>query len=90
MDLFSFTVREAISVTESWFLSHFEPHYWPEVREKLEQSTSDESTTITDANGTPIPVSRQAMDDMREMLAAAGGMGPPPEPPPGAESPDPS
>ena len=79
-----------VSVAESWFLSHFAPHEWGEIREKLEDSTSGESTTITDAQGAPIPVSRKALDDMNEMLAAAGGFGPPPESDPGAESPDPS
>lgn len=89
IDLFDFTVREVISVTESWFLSHFAPHEWTEVREKLESSTRGESTTIMDSQGSPIPVSRKALDDMQEMLAAAGGLGALPEDA-GAESADPS
>lgn len=79
-----------MSLTESWFLSHFAPHEWGEVREKLEATTSGESTTITDAQGAPIPVSRKALDDMNEMLAAAGAFDPPPDADPGAESADPS
>jgi hypothetical protein len=76
-----------IAVTESWFLAHFEPHQWPEVREKLEGTTSGESTTIVDAGGAPIPVSRQAIADMEEMLAAAGATM---ELPPTAETEDPT
>lgn len=79
-----------ISVAESWFLSHFEPHQWTEVREKLESTTSGESTTITDSQGQPIPVSRSAIADMEEMLAAAGATLPGLNAEPGAGSPEPS
>lgn len=79
-----------ISVAESWFLSHFAPHEWAEVREKLESTTAGESTTITDAQGATIPVSRKALSDMEELLAAAGGGGVAPEAEVGAESEVPS
>jgi hypothetical protein len=87
-------VRQVISLTESWFLSHFEPHHWGEIREKLEGTTSGESTTIVDSQGAPIPVARKAISDMEEMLRAAGGLVPGDDEPVdgegGADSPDPS
>lgn len=73
VDPFSLSVRQIVSVAESWFLSFFEPHEWGEVRERLEGVNSGESTTITDSQGAPIPVSRKAIADMEELLAAAGG-----------------
>lgn len=75
-----------ISVTESWFLSFYEPAQWDEVTKKLEEITAGESTRMFDTDGAPIPVSKTAMDEMAELLAAAGG-GPPQV---GDESPDPT
>ena len=77
-----------ISVTESWFLSFFEPSQWSEVQEKLESITRNESTSIVSPEGVHIPVSKQAMDDMADLLAAAMPK-PEDEPPPAAESPEP-
>ena len=88
IDPFDYTVRQMISVTESWFLSFDEPSQWAEVREKMEGITAQESTTMFDSGGAPIPVSKQAMDDMNELLAAASGPQPEPDLEPGAETGD--
>lgn len=78
-DPWSMSVRELISVTESWFLSFFEPAQWSEVTEKLESITARESTQVFEKDGKVVPITSKAMADMADLLAAAGK--PPPDAP---------
>lgn len=64
------SLRQIISVTESWFLSFFEPTQWDKVRETLAEVGQTE--VIQNEQGINIPVSKGAMADMAELLAAAG------------------
>ena len=79
-----------ISVTESWFLAFYEPSQWSEVRDKMASINEEESTTMFDSGGAPIPVSKQAMADMNELLAASMASPPVDEGDPEAESGEPT
>lgn len=85
-DPLDFNLRQIISITEAWFLGHYDPWSWTEVLEKLESMI--ETHSVFDADGKAIPPSNRQMDELAELLALAQQSGED-EQPTGAEEPSP-
>lgn len=72
-DPFDLTIRQMVGVAKAWFLSFFEPGQWQEVEDKLAAISERERAAADPAVPAGVSVSRSAMQDMRDLLAAAGG-----------------